>query len=190
MGLFVVGRLAVRHGLRVGLRGPAPGEESTGTTAEMYLPPSVLVEGLAAAPAPGLVAVPQARVRADPAARAPRNPSNPGTPAPVPPLDAEAARNGYEPPVILCRAANRGPAASPMYLPRPPRNSGAVSSPRPGGEKNGVQRTRRPSLGSRPSRNQPQRRQGDLGFFARSALIAAGRHADSGPDSLSGRRGT
>ena len=48
MGLFVVGRLAVRHGLRVGLRGPTPDEDSPGTTAEIYLPPSVLVEGLAA----------------------------------------------------------------------------------------------------------------------------------------------
>ncbi|OBI85757.1 sensor histidine kinase [Mycobacterium asiaticum] len=45
MGLFVVGRLAARHGLRVGLRGPANGEAGTGTTAEVYLPLSVLVEG-------------------------------------------------------------------------------------------------------------------------------------------------
>nr|WP_204804070.1 sensor histidine kinase [Mycobacterium riyadhense]VTO95129.1 sensory histidine kinase CreC [Mycobacterium riyadhense] len=45
MGLFVVGRLAARHGLRVGLRGPAAGESGTGTTAEVYLPLSVLVEG-------------------------------------------------------------------------------------------------------------------------------------------------
>ncbi len=45
MGLFVVGRLAARHGLRVGLRGPAAGEAGTGTTAEVYLPLAVLVEG-------------------------------------------------------------------------------------------------------------------------------------------------
>ncbi|MDT5138275.1 MAG: hypothetical protein QOD58_2537 [Mycobacterium sp.] len=45
MGLFVVGRLAGRHGVRVGLRGPAAGEAGTGTTAEVYLPLSVLVEG-------------------------------------------------------------------------------------------------------------------------------------------------
>ncbi|MFV8317531.1 ATP-binding protein [Mycobacterium sp. 23] len=45
MGLFVVGRLAARHGLRVGLRGPATGEAGTGTTAEVYLPLAVLVEG-------------------------------------------------------------------------------------------------------------------------------------------------
>lgn len=43
MGLFVVGRLAARHGIRVGLRGPAAGESGTGTTAEVYLPAAVLV---------------------------------------------------------------------------------------------------------------------------------------------------
>ena len=42
MGLFVVGRIAARHGIRVGLRGPAPDEAGTGTTAEIYLPPAVL----------------------------------------------------------------------------------------------------------------------------------------------------
>ncbi|OBH59870.1 ATP-binding protein [Mycobacterium sp. E2479] len=42
MGLFVVGRIAARHGLRVGLRGPAPNEKGSGTTAEVYLPPTVL----------------------------------------------------------------------------------------------------------------------------------------------------
>jgi len=49
MGLFVVGRLAARHGIRVGLRGPATGEPGSGTTAEVYLPPAVLVEGASAA---------------------------------------------------------------------------------------------------------------------------------------------
>jgi signal transduction histidine kinase len=100
MGLFVVGRLAVRHGLRVGLRGPTPDEESTGTTAEVYLPPSVLVEGLAAAavlPAAATPAVvPQARVRVTP-------PPEPVEPV-DPPDDAVAAtahRNGSAPPVTL-----------------------------------------------------------------------------------------
>ncbi len=46
MGLFVVGRLAARHGVRVGLRGPATGEAGSGTTAEVYLPLAVLVAGL------------------------------------------------------------------------------------------------------------------------------------------------
>ena len=42
MGLFVVGRLADRHGLRVRLRGSSLGEADSGTTAEVYLPPTVL----------------------------------------------------------------------------------------------------------------------------------------------------
>ncbi len=105
MGLFVVGRLAVRHGLRVGLRGPTPDEESTGTTAEVYLPPSILVEGLAAAAVPPAAAtpaaVPQARVRVTP----PPEPMEP--PEPVDPPDAVAAEplvayhNGSAPPVTL-----------------------------------------------------------------------------------------
>lgn len=48
MGLFVVGRIAARHGIRVGLRGPAANESGSGTTAEIYLPPTVLA-GRAAA---------------------------------------------------------------------------------------------------------------------------------------------
>jgi signal transduction histidine kinase len=59
MGLFVVGRIASRHGIRVGLRGPAPNEAGAGTTAEIYLPPTVL-EGTAAALATG----PRGRMRA------------------------------------------------------------------------------------------------------------------------------
>ncbi|CFG81506.1 putative regultory protein [Mycobacterium tuberculosis] len=51
MGLFVVGRLAGRHGIRVGLRGPVTGEQGTGTTAEVYLPLAVL-EGTAPAQPP------------------------------------------------------------------------------------------------------------------------------------------
>ncbi len=51
MGLFVVGRIAARHGIRVGLRGPAANEAGSGTTAEIYLPPTVL-EGTAAAQPP------------------------------------------------------------------------------------------------------------------------------------------
>jgi signal transduction histidine kinase len=64
MGLFVVGRLAARHGLRVGLRGATTDEETTGTTAEVYLPPSVLVEGSVKGPAAAKPAGPRASVRA------------------------------------------------------------------------------------------------------------------------------
>jgi hypothetical protein len=52
MGLFVVGRIAARHGIRVGLRGATAGEAGSGTTAEVYLPPAVL-EGTAVVRAAG-----------------------------------------------------------------------------------------------------------------------------------------
>ncbi len=103
MGLFVVGRLAVRHGLRVGLRGPTPDDDSPGTTAEVYLPPSVLVEGLAAgfvpaAPIAAPAPVPQARLRVTP----PPEPAEP--PDVMPPELPAAQRNGSGgsgPPVTL-----------------------------------------------------------------------------------------
>ncbi len=43
MGLFVVGRLADRHNIRVRLRGSSLEEARSGTTAEIYLPAAVLV---------------------------------------------------------------------------------------------------------------------------------------------------
>lgn len=62
MGLFVVGRIAARHGIRIGLRGPAPDEAGTGTTAEIYLPSAVL-EGIHRGPAE-VAAAPREHVRA------------------------------------------------------------------------------------------------------------------------------
>jgi signal transduction histidine kinase len=52
MGLFVVGRLADRHGIRVRLRGSSIQEARSGTTAEIYLPSTVLAgaDGGPAAP--------------------------------------------------------------------------------------------------------------------------------------------
>jgi len=67
MGLYVVGRIAARHGIRVGLRGPAAHEAGSGTIAEIYLPPTV-IEGATVAPAAeprdggGAVSSPSARL--------------------------------------------------------------------------------------------------------------------------------
>ncbi len=58
MGLYVVGRIAARHGIRVGLRGPAANEAGSGTTAEIYLPPT-LFEGSGAGPAAARTAEPR-----------------------------------------------------------------------------------------------------------------------------------
>ncbi|BBY65244.1 ATP-binding protein [Mycolicibacterium helvum] len=45
MGLFVVGRLAHMHGMAVRLRNAVAGEPSSGTTAELYVPPKLLEHG-------------------------------------------------------------------------------------------------------------------------------------------------
>ncbi|WP_167105632.1 sensor histidine kinase [Mycobacterium sp. DL592] len=45
MGLFVVGRLAHMHGMVVRLRNTIAGQPSSGTTAELYVPPSLLEHG-------------------------------------------------------------------------------------------------------------------------------------------------
>jgi signal transduction histidine kinase len=45
MGLFVVGRLAQMHGMSVRLRNAVAGEPSSGTTAELYIPPKLLEHG-------------------------------------------------------------------------------------------------------------------------------------------------
>jgi signal transduction histidine kinase len=74
MGLFVVGRLADRHGIRVRLRGSSIEEARSGTTAEVYLPATVLAsadegplaqsprEPEAVAPAAGPLTEPRAAV--------------------------------------------------------------------------------------------------------------------------------
>src|SRR5271168_2272950 len=73
MGLFVVGRLADRHGIRVRLRGSSIEEARSGTTAEIYLPATVLAGADAGplAPTPGepvAVAPAAAPLREPPAA--------------------------------------------------------------------------------------------------------------------------
>jgi signal transduction histidine kinase len=45
MGLFVVGRLAHMHGMAVQLRNAVEGEPSSGTTAELFIPPKLLEHG-------------------------------------------------------------------------------------------------------------------------------------------------
>jgi len=76
MGLFVVGRLADRHGIRVRLRGSSIEEARSGTTAEVYLPAAVLA---------GADAGPQAP--REPAAVAPAVVPLPEPPAAVPDYD-------------------------------------------------------------------------------------------------------
>lgn len=130
MGLFVVGRIAARHGIRVGLRGPAAHEGGSGTTAEIYLPAAVL-EGAAEEAGPRhirAVASPSARAAGGMPDAAPRaEPNVPGRhegPRQQPAEPQEpAARNGT-PPVTLLPRRNPGTSGItgvPAPLPRRPR---------------------------------------------------------------------
>jgi signal transduction histidine kinase len=64
MGLFVVGRLADRHGVRVRLRGSSIQEARSGTTAEIYVPSTVLA-GADGGPAAPREAAPPVEAAAD-----------------------------------------------------------------------------------------------------------------------------
>ncbi len=72
MGLFVVGRLAGRHGIRVRLRGSSIEQARSGTTAEVYLPATVLAgaDGAPIAPREAAAPIPPASAAADQAAAA------------------------------------------------------------------------------------------------------------------------
>ena len=178
MGLFVVGRLAVRHGLRVGLRGPTPDEESTGTTAEVYLPPSVLVEGFAAGPVAAPTAVPREHVRVAPPPEPMDLPAPVEAPDAVPTEPPAAHRNGSAPPVTLL--PRRTPGSS--GITDVPAQSAEQQQTRrelamPWWEKNGVQR-RATAADGETGRALGRR---TLGTLCRSALVAARPNPDLGP---------
>ena len=136
MGLFVVGRLADRHGIRVRLRGSSIEEARSGTTAEVYLPATVLANADAG---------PLGAARAGSGGRRPlcrcpnrRPPCRTTTTAqsslrsPTPPSATAPSRPSLR--SACCRGAGPEAAASPAS--RPPRRS--IASHRP-------PRTRNPS---------------------------------------------
>ena len=155
MGLFVVGRLAVRHGLRVGLRGPTSDEESTGTTAEVYLPPSVLVEGFAAGSVPAPAAAPAAVARARVRVAPPPEPMEPPVPVDppdaVPPVSPAAHRNGSGPPVTLLPRRTPGSSGITDVPAQAAEQRQRRELATPWWEKNGVQHEPEPAAGTRPS---------------------------------------
>jgi signal transduction histidine kinase len=79
MGLFVVARLADRHGIRVRLRGLSTEQARSGTTAEVYLPASLLAtsDGGYVAPHEPAVSRPEVSPAADHLAAAPDYPGGP-----------------------------------------------------------------------------------------------------------------
>ncbi len=102
MGLFVVGRLADRHGIRVRLRGLSTEQARSGTTAEVYLPASLLAgaDGGDAAPPEATAVRPEVSATADEPATAPAY----GDTADAAALAETAERNGShsdESPVTL-----------------------------------------------------------------------------------------
>lgn len=111
MGLFVVGRIAGRHGIRVGLRGPAANEKGTGTTAEIYLPPTVLT---------GLAAAESAAPRHIRAVSSPSAKLASAIAAPPPADDARRHDGAREP-----AARNAPPAPEPSVTLLPRRNPGS-----------------------------------------------------------------
>ncbi|WP_261861085.1 sensor histidine kinase, partial [Mycobacterium montefiorense] len=137
MGLFVVGRIAARHGIRVGLRGPAPDEAGTGMTAEVYLPPAVL-EGFNGGPAE-ISEAPRERIRAvsSPSAKlASAMPAPDGVhgAARQPPV---ATSNGSDQPPPISLLPRRSPGSSGITdvpaapaAPRPPQRRRELITPR------------------------------------------------------------
>jgi signal transduction histidine kinase len=123
MGLFVVGRLAGRHGLRVRLRGLSTEQARSGTTAEVYLPATLLVGKDA-----GLAALREtASVRPDVSAPVDRSPApDDGDTAAVAALVDTPERNGSHPtesPITLLprrRPGSSGITAAPTDQPNRP----------------------------------------------------------------------
>jgi signal transduction histidine kinase len=90
MGLFVVGRLADRHGIRVRLRSSSVEDARSGTTAEVYLPSTVLAGAGPGSTAPSETA-PTATFAAPPEPDA-----APDDTSDLAPFDDTGERNGLE----------------------------------------------------------------------------------------------
>jgi signal transduction histidine kinase len=136
MGLFVVGRIAARHGIRVGLRGPAANESGSGTTAEIYLPPTVLTGlGAVEAAAPRhirAVSSPSAKLASSIAAPAPAGDAGRGDGTHEP--AARSVPDAAGPPVTLLPRRNPGSSGitevpTPPAEQRPPRQRRELATP-------------------------------------------------------------
>jgi signal transduction histidine kinase len=119
MGLFVVARLADRHGIRVRLRGLSTEQARSGTTAEVYVPASLLAtaDGDYVAPRAPAAVSPQVSAAADRPAVA----EDYGATPDLAELADAAERNGAEAPVTLL--PRRRPGSSGI--------TGAVDEDRP-----------------------------------------------------------
>ena len=126
MGLFVVGRLADRHGIRVRLRGSSRDRQPSGTTAEIYLPANLLT-GAEAHAVPGPTAAPRRLATVDEAvAAADRREASEFAPEFAPDGAAQNGSHSAESPVTLL--PRRNPGSSGITAPAPPE----VARPQPG----------------------------------------------------------
>jgi signal transduction histidine kinase len=123
MGLFVVGRLADRHGLRVRLRGSTTGDADSGTTAEVYLPPGVLAgaDGDDTEPRPATEAAARSAAARRPADSAPYASSS----------EAEADADLVEDPVGSSEHNGSYQSAVSLLPRRSPGSSGITGVPTP-----------------------------------------------------------
>jgi hypothetical protein len=183
MGLYVVGRIATRHGIRVGLRGPGSSEAGSGTTAEIYLPPTVL-EGSNAGPAvAGAAEQRGGRVRAvsSPSAKLASAITPPGSAAAAAGRHAvleSANQNGSEksgPSVTLLPRRNPGSSGitdvpAPPAEPQPRRHRRELATP---WWENGQQAKESPE--PQPAREQTPAASDTSAFFAARSQSAAGR---------------
>jgi signal transduction histidine kinase len=152
MGLFVVGRIAGRHGIRVGLRGPAAHEAGPGTTAEIYLPPTVL-EGAAATQAAG----PRERMRA---VSSPSTKLASAIAAPDASASGEAAAQHAAMAETSKRNDSQGPVPAITLLPRRnPGSSGITEVPAPAAEPQPRRHRRALATPWWESQNQPEPKQ-------------------------------
>jgi signal transduction histidine kinase len=185
MGLFVVGRLADRHGMRVRLRSSATDEQSSGTTAEVYLPPRVLTEG-----ATDSRAIPRARARVgSPHAVTVDEEVDSRASAAATAYHDTPERNGSHPPVTLLPRRNPGssgitdvparPTVAGDAAEHPPRRH-RRELPLPWWEKAAQQAPERPA--ARQASEQPAAQQvsDTSGYF--SARSRAARESTSGDD--------
>ena len=167
MGLFVVGRLADRHGIRVRLRGSSIEQARSGTTAEVYLPATVLAgaDGGPAAPHEGVASSPAVSAAADQSAAA-VDYGDAEDRGDLAALADTTERNGS---VALtrpnhrspcCPGAGQDPAASPVSRPTDPSGRRGESVCGPDGKKSSS-RLRNPR---QPNRCRTPRRSSARGF--------------------------
>ncbi|OON71521.1 HAMP domain-containing protein [Streptomyces tsukubensis] len=157
MGLFVVGRLSQRHGIRIQLR-PS---DSGGTTALVMLPVDVAQGGRKAPGTPGPSNGPAAAQAAAGVAAARRG-SAPAIGSPAGQADDPSGANRLGPAPVRGQVSGTGPRAALPGREQGPRAGLPPAGPRLGSPDAGPQRDAFPQVGGGARNGQPQQGGGDL----------------------------